>query len=273
VATRKVITRIERDYLRRGRLGELDRFMRRALALGYRTCTLSEFAATGAPEANERILLLRHDVDSDVARARRMFALEQTLGITGSWFFRRRTWDVALMRELAAAGAEVGYHYEELADLIKERGAGTAEAARALIGPARERLRVLLPALRANSGLPLDVLASHGDFANAAVGVTNVELLADRAFRAELGVRLEAYDVEQRVDARFTDAAGADRWAPGDAAAALERGERVVEVLVHPRAWGAAPVANAREDLHRLREGAAYGLRRVRTRAEARSGR
>jgi hypothetical protein len=258
---RAVVARVRRDYLRPPRLGELDRFVCHALARGYRTMTLSEFAAD-AP-ATGRILLLRHDVDSDVTRARRMFALEQRLGVTGSWFFRRRTWDVALMRELASAGAEVGYHYEELADLIKQRGAATAEAARALIGPARERLRAALPALRASSGLPLDVLASHGDFANAAVGVTNVELLEDRAFRAAIGVRLEAYDVEHRVDARFTDAARVARWWPGDPAEALERGEQVVEVLVHPRAWGAAPVANAREDLHRLGAGVGYGLRRA----------
>jgi hypothetical protein len=258
--------RIRRDYLRPERLGELDRFVRRALVLGYRTMPLSDFAAAGA---DGRILLLRHDIDSDIARARRMHQLERALGVVGSWFFRRRTWDVALMRELAAAGAEVGYHYEELADLIKRRGAGTPEAARALIPSARERLRAALPGLRASSGLALDVLASHGDFANRAVGVENLVLLEDRAFRAELGVRLEAYDVEDRVDARFTDAAGAARWWPGDAGAALERGDRVVEVLLHPRAWGAAPLANAREDLHRVREGAAYRLRRARRRPVA----
>ena len=39
----------------------------------------------------------------------------------GSYFFRRSTWDVGLMRELADAGREVGYHYEELATLVKAR--------------------------------------------------------------------------------------------------------------------------------------------------------
>jgi len=262
---RSVAGRLERDYLRRDRLGELDRLVRRAQALGYRTMTLSQFAGQD-PAADGRILLLRHDVDSDVARARRMFAVERELGAVGSWFFRRRTWDVAFMRELAAGGAEVGYHYEQLADLIKERGAGTADAARALVGPGRERLRASLSGLRATCELPLDVLASHGDFANAAVGVGNVVLLDDPPLRRELGVRLEAYDIEDRVDARFTDAAGSAAWWPSDPAHAVERGERVVEVLLHPRAWGAAPLANAREDAHRLREGVVYAARRARAR-------
>ena len=50
--------------------------------------------------------------------------------MAGSWIFRQPTWDVALMGKLAMAGAEVGYHYEELATLVNDRGAATATAAR-----------------------------------------------------------------------------------------------------------------------------------------------
>jgi hypothetical protein len=118
--------------------------------------------------------------------------------------------------------------------------------------------------LRADTGLPLDVLASHGDFANRAVGVGNLEMLLDSDLRAELGVRLEAYDVETHVSARSADGVPPRGWRPHDPLDAIERGERVVAVLLHPRAWGRAPVANAREDLHRLADGCAYRLRRAR---------
>jgi hypothetical protein len=37
------------------------------------------------------------------------------------------------MRQRAADGHEVGYHYEELATLVKQRGAATADEARALV--------------------------------------------------------------------------------------------------------------------------------------------
>ena len=166
------------------------------------------------------------------------------------------------MRELADAGWEVGYHYEELATLVKARGAGTADEARALIAPAREHLRVALDELRADSGLALDVVASHGEFANRAVGVANVELTADRAYRASAGVRLEAYDVDPHVDARSSDEARTGYWWPRDPAETLQRGERAVLVLVHPRAWGGALRVNAREDLRRAIESGAYWLRR-----------
>jgi hypothetical protein len=257
---RAVATRVYRDYLQPERLEEFRRLLDRARSLGYETVPHSAFAA-GGRAASGRTLLLRHDVDSDVARARRMWEIERGADITGAWFFRRSTWDVPFMRALAAAGCDVGYHYEELATLVRERGAASAADARRLVPEARERLRDALARLRAGSGLPLDVLASHGDFANRAVDVANVELLDDAAFRAELGVRLEAYDVAPGVDARATDAGGA--WWPADPDAALARGAGVVEVLVHPRAWGAAPLVNARLDLVRLLEGGRYAARRA----------
>jgi hypothetical protein len=269
--------RLYRDYLEPERLDDFHRVVQCARDHGYGTMTLSQFAemATASePTARSRTLLLRHDIDSDVARARRMREIERELGVVGSYFFRRSTWDVDFMRELSAAGCEVGYHYEELAALVKERGAATAAEARALIEPARARLRASLAELRASSGLALDVVAAgglalevvaaHGDFANRAVGVSSQELLADPAFRAEIGVRLEAYDVEPQVDARFSDGA---QWCPHDPVEAFRRGERVVEVLVHPRPWGAAPAANARADLLRLGDECIYRLHRLRRRS------
>jgi hypothetical protein len=260
---RAIALRLHHDYLQAERLGDFEALLTAALERGYRTMTLSAFAET-APAADDRILLVRHDIDTDVARARRMWQIEQRLGVVGSYFFRRSTWDVGFMCELAAAGNEVGYHYEELADLVKEQGAATAAQARALIDASRERLDARLEQLRAASGLPLEVLAAHGDFANRAVGVTNVELLADSAFRAQIGARLEAYDIEPRVSARSSDGIPPMRWIPDDPIVAIRRGERVVEVLVHPRSWGRAPAANARADLVRVREGCLYGLRRAR---------
>jgi hypothetical protein len=261
--------RVYCDYLQTERLDEFSRLIGRAVDLGYDTLTLSAFAGlvdTGKAPTRERVLLLRHDVDSDVARARRMWEIERELGVVGTYFFRRATWDLPFMRQLAADGQEVGYHYEELATLVKQRGAATADEARALIVPGRERLRAGLTELRAHSAMPLDVLASHGDFANRHVDVSNAELLSDRQFRAEIGVRLEAYDLEEHVDARASDDACPHAWQPLDPLQAIERGTPVVELLVHPRAWGAAPAVNGRADLARMTEGCVYALRRARRR-------
>ncbi len=270
MSPRVLAARVHRDYVQPERLGDFRALLGRAVELGYETMTLSAFARlaeAGDLAGRQRVLLVRHDVDSDLRRARRMSEIERELGIVGSYFFRRSTWDVEFMHELQSAGFEVGYHYEELATLVKQRGVSTAADARELIPPARERLGSALAELRAGSGLALDVVASHGDFANRAIGVSNVELLADRSFRARIGVRLEAYDVEAHVDARASDGAPRGFWQPMDPGAAVERGERVVEVLVHPRSWGAAPMTNLRIDVRRLLDGARFNLKRARARS------
>jgi hypothetical protein len=266
---RTIARRLHGDYLQRERLDDFQTLLRGALERGYRTMPLSAFAdltAAEPPRTDDRILLLRHDVDTDVGRARRMWEIERRLGVVGSYFFRRSTWDVGFMHELAAAGCDVGYHYEELATVIKERGAASASEARALLGAARDRLRTTVPELRARTGLALDVFAAHGDFANRVVGVSNVEVLFDAGLRSELGVRLEAYDVEAQVAARSSDGIPPRGWRPEDPMQAVRRGERVVAVLLHPRSWGGAPAVNARADLVRLREGCVYRLRRARRR-------
>jgi hypothetical protein len=270
---RSFATRLYRDYAQPERLDVFATFLRRALEAGYVTMTLTAFAGLVAADAvpvDDRVLLIRHDVDSDVPRARRMRAVERELGTVGTYFFRRTTWDTAFMRELGDEGCEAGYHYEELATLVKQRGARNAAEARALIAPARECLRVNIERLRAQSGLPIDVLAAHGDFANRAVDVSNVELLADADFRAQLGIRLEAYDVEPHVDVRVSDNTATGYWAPEDPVAAILRGAPVVEALVHPRAWGRSPASNARVDAQRLLEGVSYRRGRARTAARRR---
>jgi hypothetical protein len=248
--------RLYGDYLLPSRLREYELLLSLALAAGYETLPLGEFAAGSA--APERVLLVRHDIDADIPTAARMWAIEKRLGIRGTWFFRLRTWDDALIAEIAAAGSEVGYHYEELATLALRRGARTEQAALALVDEARDLLRVDLEALRQRSGLPLRTLASHGDFANRVTGVPNRVLLDDAALRAELAIELEAYD--ERLTARF-GARSSDRgypklWVPSDPADAIRGGAGVVEILIHPRPWGAAPLTNARLDLARIRDGA-----------------
>ncbi len=264
-----IAQRLYFDYVQRERLDELHRLLRCGLDHGYETMTLSAFAESMAlpvQERPERILLLRHDIDSDVRRARRMWEIERRLGAVGSYFFRRSTWDLSLMRELSSAGCEVGYHYEELATAIKERGVTSVEEARELRGVAGAQLSATIDELRATSGLALDVFAAHGDFANRAVGVSNVELLSDVSLRAEIGARLEAYDIEDKLSARSTDGVNRRGWWPTDPEDAFRQLEPVVGLLLHPRSWGGAPIVNARLDLGRIREGGIYRVRCVRRR-------
>jgi hypothetical protein len=255
-AARSMAGRIYGDYLLPSRLREYELLLSVALSAGYETLPLGEFARHETTA--DRVLLLRHDIDSDLATAARMWRIEQRLGVRGTWFFRLSTWDDDLIAEIAGGGSEVGYHYEELAALALRDGARTREAALALVDEARDLLRVNTAAVRRRSGLPLTTFASHGDFANRQTGVANTALLDDQALRAELDVRVEAYDesVTARFDARASDRGYPQLWVPADPLEALRAGAGVIEILVHTRPWGAARLANARLDLARLRDGA-----------------
>jgi hypothetical protein len=59
-------------------------------------------------------LTLRHDVDLLPGRSLRFAWIQHKMGIKGSYYFRAfpESWDEAVIKEIAALGHEVGYHYE-----------------------------------------------------------------------------------------------------------------------------------------------------------------
>ena len=259
--------RLYRDYLMPDRMGDYERLLRFASDMAYRGVPVGAFRqlvgeGLGDDPAGRRLLVLRHDIDSSPELSLAFAAIEERMGVRGSYFFRLSTIDVGIMRRLAEAGHEVGYHYEELATVAKERGANRADRVNGLIPVARDRFAANLAALRRRTGLPLRVAASHGDFANRALGVTNVVLLADPSFRRAQGIDVEAYDAAlmQPVAVRVADTYHPAFWKPQSPLAAVRQGDGPCYVLTHPRQWGRQPLCNARDDLMRLVEGALFTL-------------
>lgn len=260
-----IANRVYADFLMPSRLGHYRTFLESVLGAGYAVDSLGGFHARSANDAaapGGRRLILRHDVDTDRGTARAMFEIERSLGIAGSWFFRLATLDLALMTSIAGSGAEASYHYEELATVAKARRLRTRAAAVAAIPEALDQFASNIERLRAATGLPMHVVASHGDFVNRRLGIANWEILADRATRAAVGVDLEAYDpaLMDRVTARHSDTLHPVYWTPEDPAGSIGQGEPVVHVLVHPRHWRTARRVNAVDDLRRVAEAVRFGL-------------
>jgi hypothetical protein len=261
--------RIYADFLMPSRLPALRRMLETILAAGYEVVSIAtwwsrqadgrtgEPGRTGAPG---RTVILRHDIDTDPGTGRRMWEIERSLGIAGSFFFRLSTLDVRLMQDIADAGGHASYHYEELATVAKRRRLRTPAAVEPDLAEIRDEFRGNLARLRSTTGLPLDIVASHGDFANRRLGMPNWLILADDAFREETGIVLEAYDeaLMGSVTSRHTDTLHPRYWVGEDPLAAVAQGNPVVHVLLHPRHWRTAPVTNALDDLGRFRESLAY---------------
>ncbi len=255
--------RVYADFLMPSRLDAYRCLLEAAQRADYRVMAIQEFwglLGEGAISPAQRFLVLRHDVDTDPPTAGAMWQVERALGVNGSYFFRLSTLDVALMSAIAEAGGEVSYHYEELAAVAKDRRSRTREDALRHLPEAQDRFRRNLGRLRSVTGLPMRVVASHGDFVNRRLGIANWVMLADRQFRRDVGVELEAYDDElmSQLPLRSTDTAPPRYWIPDDPLGAIMRGEPVVYVLVHPRHWRVDRAGNARDDLKRLWEGTAY---------------
>jgi hypothetical protein len=249
------------DFLLPDRLGEYRQLLVRAAELGYRTTSIGEHRrATLAGERNgTKVLILRHDVDTDLPTAKLQFEIERSLEASASYFFRLSTVDVQFMRHLDAHGNDVGYHYEELSTVARERGLRTREEVELHLCEIQDRFRTNLRELRATAGLPLRFVAAHGDMANRHLGMRNQALLDD-ALRSELEIEVTA-DVRAATPglvSRFSDAAYPSFWKPHDPMIALERGDAVVYIVTHPRQWRRNVRENLREDLGRLVEGYRY---------------
>jgi hypothetical protein len=265
------VTRIRRrvyyDFFMPSRLDDLHDLIIRAGQLGYEFLTLEQFYAVherSRVNPDARYVLLRHDVDTDPLGARLMHEIEYGLGVVGTYYFRLKTVDPSLMRVLFSRGNEVGYHYEELATLVKRRGHGPSTAWATLIPDAREAFVANIARLRTDTGLPIVTAASHGDFVNRKLGVTNTVVLDDPEFRRRAEIMLEAYDqvFTTQVSSRHSDDSGPTFWVGGSSPLdAFHRGEPVVYVLIHPGHWRASLGASIRNDGSRVLDGACFYLR------------
>jgi hypothetical protein len=247
------------------RLGELRGLIESALAADYEVVSIEAFWAlirAGSVDPGRRYLILRHDIDTDPATAGAIWSLERRLGVRGSYFFRLHTLDLRLMAAMAAAGTHVSYHFEELATVAKRLRLRTADEAIRQVPEAQDSFRRHLQGLRSRTGLPMRVVASHGDYANRKLGIPNWLLLTDPGFRTEMDIDLETYDdaFMRHVSSRHADSIYPRYWEPSNPSGAIARGEPVVYLLIHPRSWQVSRVVNARENAIRLAEGLRYAL-------------
>jgi hypothetical protein len=262
--TATVLHRIYADFVMPSRLPAYRRLLEAFLAAGYEVVSIETYwnrLRSASLDPGARTVILRHDIDTDAATARRMWEIEHSLGIAASFFFRLSTLDVPLMRAIDGAGGHASYHYEELATFAKRHHLKARQEVDDRIGEIREEFRRNLESLRGRTGLALDIVASHGDFVNRRLGVPNWFLLTDPDFRRETGIELETYDdaIMDSVTSRHSDTLYPRYWVTEDPLAAVRRGEPVIYILVHPRHWRVARRLNALDDLGRLRESVAYG--------------
>ena len=120
-------------------LKEYGRLIRALKEMGYKSLTFAEYMRGERPE---RFVVLRHDVDLRPGNSLAVAQLEKAERMKASYYFRAvpESWDEGIIKEIAAMGLEVGYHYESLTTCK-----GNTEAAYQDFRTNLEHLRALAP--------------------------------------------------------------------------------------------------------------------------------
>jgi hypothetical protein len=263
--------RLMQNYFMRPRLDQLSQALHDISARGYKFLNMAEFVehVRHSASSDEKICILRCDVDSDAATARAMWERVQAASAKMTFYFRLCTLDAQLMRDIAASGNEVGYHFEEIATVAKRIGLRDEAAVEANMTLIRQEFARNLEQLYAPAaGAPPVTIASHGDFANRALGVPNWRLVDDD-LRQRHGIVAEVYDpwLNASLDGRISDCGPPTWWRPHTLDEVLGRNPQRLYILVHPRAWRADWRINTRLDLERVYEGYLYRRRKEQNRA------
>ena len=88
------------------------RFLQDFSRKGYSFQTLQDFVQ----QPQEKVIILRHDVDRKPKNALKIANIENELGIKASYYFRigKESNQPKIIKQIADLGHEIGYHYEDL---------------------------------------------------------------------------------------------------------------------------------------------------------------
>ncbi len=257
-----ILNRLYADYLMPCRLPHYDALLAQARDHGYRQTSVRSWLhalrsqnsgnGVGHRWSSPPVLVHRHDIDTDLATARRMFEIEQRHGVRASYYFRLSTLDFGLMRAIEDYGSEASYHYEELATYAKRTHLKLPEQVSARLDQIRAEFEANFQRIETTLGRKLRTVASHGDFANRRLGITNCAVLDDSDLRARCGIAAECYDHEllSSFDLYISDKPAPSYFHPVAPQVALGRHRRIC-LLTHPSQWHAGWAANSHKNLVR----------------------
>jgi len=189
----------------------------------------------------QRVLILRHDVDVDPVGAAKMYAIEKQLGAQATYYFRWRTIDASLIHKMLQDGFEVALHYETLATYCKKQRIRKAAAIDApILRQCFSKLVDEIKIFRQRFG-EMSTIASHGDKRNRLLGIPNWVILS-HGDRNLLGIEFEAYDpeIQQQFEAYISDSSITKgfAWQYGTTPEeAIKNDLSPICLLTHPEHW------------------------------------
>lgn len=245
--------RIYNDYFMGSRMSEYEKLLKSYLKNDYTFLMIKE--STKKLDDEKKYIFIRHDIDSDIRIARKMFEVEKKLNIKTTYYFRLSTFDKKLVQDIIDYGSEVGYHYEEIATYCKKNKVFNKEIVIKNIEDIKENFVNNIEKLQEEYNLKFSSIASHGDFINRKINYTNDQVY-DKKLKNKLKL-IEAYDIEPMLDFRTSDCMP-PKFFKQDPFLAIKENKKKVLLLVHTRYWGSAPIERFKLDLNRVIDSVRY---------------
>lgn len=238
----------------RSRLKTYEDILLYGLDSGYIFTSIRSFYNTYS--SNTKVIVLRHDIDSDIRTTRKIFQIEKKYHINASYYFRLSTLDFNLMREIEEYGSEASYHYEEIATFAKKYNIRTAEEIRNRLPEIKKEFLINLNFIQDHLKQKIKTVASHGDFANRQLNIINNEILQDQDFRKSCGIEYESYDKKllDYFDIYISDKPYPQYYYPISPFEAIKSKNKIY-FLTHPSQWETNWLENTKINLKRFYEG------------------
>ena len=193
-------------------------------------------------------LILRHDVDMSPENSLRTARLEASMGMMGVYYFRAvsESWDEGIIREIAALGHEVGYHYESLTTCNGDVDAAYQDFCRNL-EKLRELVSVKSICMHGSPRSPYDSKDIWKKYDYHALGIEQEPYLdtdfSKMFYLTDTGRRWDGYKVSVRDKIpQYQDEWIAEGWifhTTDDVIGGLRRGSipKNLMMTVHPQRW------------------------------------
>lgn len=255
---KNLTNRLKSDYLMSSRLEKYDDFLCLTFKEGYTQTSIRDFWKVLHEDivSDKKIVVHRHDIDSDIRTARKLFNIEKKHGVKSSYYFRISTLDFYFMHEIEEYGSEASYHYEEIATFAKRNNVRTADEILKLLPEIRNEFLNNFKYIEERLGKKLTTVASHGDFANRRLKLPNTEILNDQNLRNRCGIECESYDktLLDNFDIYISDRPYPQYYYPISPFDSLGKYNKIC-FLTHPRQWETNWIENTKDNLFRLYEG------------------
>jgi hypothetical protein len=203
---------------------------------GYRIVPVVEWFRNYEQLKNERVVIMRHDVDQDTVTAMALGFIEHQLKCRSSFYYRWCTASHKSISYIKSLGHELGLHYETLSDYgvknhINQKSAVTPE----VIQICRNLLKLEIQEFEALFGNIFSI-AAHGAGWNKTMGIPNFALMQGEN-PADYGIETWAYSPEVKDRASIYISDSGDKWTPISFEDGINRQYQSMYVLVHPLWW------------------------------------